>query len=242
MTPFAEYPAKGRGHRRRPLPPLPQGRGRPGLRLGRCRAGPRAPPPAAPPVDLPEATGRRDGSGCPAARSRSPPPPGPVRNAHAEARRGPPGLLAVLLRPRCWPARGCSQESRAGTSPPRALAEAKRNLETTSGVHIALSADAPDRGQGLLEADGIGTHAPAFEGTIKVAIGRLNADAAWSRRREGLRQAARSRSKFTKIDPADYGAPDPADLIEPDGGLSSLLTAAQRREGGRPGPRREAAC
>ena len=30
-----------------------------------------------------------------------------------------------------------------------------------------------------------------------------------------------------KIDPADYGAPDPADLMNPDGGLSSLLTAAQ---------------
>ncbi len=35
------------------------------------------------------------------------------------------------------------------------------------------------------------------------------------------------------IDPGDYGAPDPADLMNPDGGLSSLLTAAQDVEAGK---------
>ncbi len=40
-------------------------------------------------------------------------------------------------------------------------------------------------------------------------------------------------SKFVVIDPADYGAPDPADLMDPDGGLSSLLTAAQDVQAGK---------
>ena len=58
-------PGQGPRHRRRPLPPLPQGRGRPGPRLG--RPGPaRASAASGAPIDLPEADGRRDGSGVPA--------------------------------------------------------------------------------------------------------------------------------------------------------------------------------
>ena len=65
VTPFSEYPRQGPGHRRRPLPPLPQGRGRPGLRW----AGPapaRAAAASGAPVDLPR--GRPAGAtapGCP---------------------------------------------------------------------------------------------------------------------------------------------------------------------------------
>ena len=58
-------PRQGPRHRRRALPPLPQGRGRPGLRLGRHRRRPGPPPPAAPRSTCPQATGRRDGSGVP---------------------------------------------------------------------------------------------------------------------------------------------------------------------------------
>ena len=35
VTPFTEYPRQGPGHRRRPVPPVPQGRGHPRPRLGR---------------------------------------------------------------------------------------------------------------------------------------------------------------------------------------------------------------
>ena len=37
---------------------------------------------------------------------------------------------------------------------------------------------------------------------------------------------------YTEIDPADYQAPDPAVLMSTDGGLSSLLTAAEDLEAG----------
>ena len=47
-------PRQGPRHRRRALPPVPQGRGHPGLRLGRGRAGPRRGASGAP-VELPEA-------------------------------------------------------------------------------------------------------------------------------------------------------------------------------------------
>ena len=55
VTPFSRVPRQGPRHRRRPLPPLPQGRGRPGLRLGRRRARPRAAAASGAPVDLPDA-------------------------------------------------------------------------------------------------------------------------------------------------------------------------------------------
>ena len=39
-------------------------------------------------------------------------------------------------------------------------------------------------------------------------------------------------TEFVEVDPADYAAPDPAALMEPEGGLSSLLTAAEGVEAG----------
>ena len=58
-------PRQGPRHRRRALPPLPQGRGHPGLRLGRHRARPGPRRPAARRSTCPRPTGRRDGSGVP---------------------------------------------------------------------------------------------------------------------------------------------------------------------------------
>ena len=43
---------------------------------------------------------------------------------------------------------------------------------------------------------------------------------------------------WTEIEPADYGAPDPATLMDPDGGFSGLLASTEDVEDGRVGPRR----
>ncbi len=40
-------------------------------------------------------------------------------------------------------------------------------------------------------------------------------------------------TRFVPIDPADYSAPDPADLLDDQGGLSSLLTAATEVQAGK---------
>ena len=40
-------------------------------------------------------------------------------------------------------------------------------------------------------------------------------------------------TKFAPIDPGDYSAPDPAALLEPKGGLSSLLTSARAVQKGK---------
>src|SRR6476620_5785233 len=122
----------------------------------------------------------------------------------------------------------CSGDPKPEVRPEDTLAAAKQNLDGTSGVRIGLSTPKLPTGvSGLVGADGVATHAPAFKGTIKVAASGVTADAAVVAVGGVVYAKLPFTSKFVKIDPADYGAPDPADLMNPDGGLSSLLTAAQ---------------
>jgi lipoprotein LprG len=115
----------------------------------------------------------------------------------------------------------------SGRSPEQTLSAAKRNLDATSGVRIGLTTPRLPAGvSGLLRADGVATHAPAFRGTIKVSATGITADADVVALGGTVYAKLPFTSKFTPIDPGDYGAPDPADLMSTDHGLSSLLTAA----------------
>ena len=71
-------------------------------------------------------------------------------------------------------------------------------------------------------------HPSAFEGTFKLSVNGLPADADVIAV-EGKTYAKNSLllPDWTPIDPADYGAPDPAKLMDPDGGFSGLLAAAE---------------
>ena len=82
-------------------------------------------------------------------------------------------------------------------------------------------------------------HPSAFEGTFKLSVSGLPADAEVIAV-DGTTYAKNSLllPDWTEIDPSDYGAPDPAKLMDPDDGFSGLLAAADRRRGGRLGARR----
>ncbi len=136
--------------------------------------------------------------------------------------------LALALATVLLGATACAGDPKPETSPEDTLAAAKQNLDETSGVRIGLSTPTLPTGvSGLLKADGVATHAPAFKGTIKVAASGVTADAAVVAVGGVVYAKLPFTSKFVKIDPADYGAPDPADLMNPEGGLSSVLTAAE---------------
>lgn len=129
---------------------------------------------------------------------------------------------------------GCGGGDKATTSPRQTLAAAKRNLDRTSGVRIGLSTPHLPAGvNGLLSAQGVGTHAPAFAGTIKVAAGGITADASVVAVDGTVHAKLPFSLTFATIDPADYGAPDPARLMSNRGGLSSLLTSAEHVEQGK---------
>jgi lipoprotein LprG len=148
------------------------------------------------------------------------------------APRATAGLLAVLLCLGLVTA-GCSKDTKPRADPKKVLAAAKRNLDTTSGVRIGLKAGSLPTGvNGLLAADGVGTHAPAFRGTIKVSVSGVNADAAVVATAGKVYAKLPFTTSFAVIDPADYGAPDPADLLANQGGLSSMLTSARNVQQG----------
>jgi lipoprotein LprG len=143
----------------------------------------------------------------------------------ASLRRGA-GLLATLV---CAPLAlvACSGSDEPVVSPTATLAAAKKNLDATSGVRVGLSTpELPSGVSGLLSATGIGTHPPAFSGDIKVSASGVTADAEVVAVRGVVYAKLPFSASFAPIDPAEYGAPDPADLMRPQGGLSSLLTEA----------------
>ena len=132
-------------------------------------------------------------------------------------------------------ATACSgDDSSASDTPPEdVLAAAKSTLDDTSGVNLTLRTDnLPDGVTGVEEAEGIATHAPAFEGTITVNLlgqavevpvvavdGTVYAELPFT-------------SGFQDVEPGDYGAPDPAQLMNPDAGLSTLLSETSDLERG----------
>jgi lipoprotein LprG len=132
------------------------------------------------------------------------------------------GLVAVLFL-----ASGCSGGEPAPEDPSAVLAEAKTHLDETPGVELALSTDELPAGvDGLKAATGVGTHAPAFQGTVELIINDLAVEVPVIAVDGQVFAKLPFTNKYSEIDPAEYGAPDPALLMDPDAGLSSWLTRA----------------
>lgn len=133
----------------------------------------------------------------------------------------------------------CSHKDSADQTPEQALAGAKSTLDRADGVHLVLSTDNLPKGiNGLVSADGVGTHAPAFKGSVKVMMSGFTTTSKVIATGGTVYAVLPFTTDYAKIDPADYGAPDPAALMDTEGGLSSLLTEAkdvtagkQQREG-----------
>ncbi len=129
---------------------------------------------------------------------------------------------------------GCSGGDGSGageTTPPTAkeqLAEAKQVLDDATSVHLELtSSGVPDDVDGVTGAKGDGTHAPAFKGTLQARIKGLSADVPVVAVDGGLWLKLPFTSSYVKTDPADYNAPDPADLFSAEHGISRLLTSTR---------------
>lgn len=151
--------------------------------------------------------------------------------ARTRLRRTTAAVLAPLL---LVGVSACSSgESDEDRSAEEILAAAKQQLDDTSGVRIALTAaELPDGVDGVLEATGVGTHAPAFEGNLKVRMSSITVDVPVVAVDGVVHAELPFTSKFSEVDPAEYGAPDPAVLMDPEAGLSSWLTAAEDIEQG----------
>src|SRR6478609_8671353 len=117
-------------------------------------------------------------------------------------------------------------------SPDEVMALAKKTLDETSGVRIELDTkDLPDGIQGISHAEGVGIHPPAFEGTLTAEVSGLSVDVDVIAT-DGKVWIKYLSPDFTEADPADYGAPDPAELMATEGGLSDLLVNTDDLEAG----------
>ena len=78
------------------------------------------------------------------------------------------GAVAVLSLTACG---GSDGGGGSDATPEEVFAAAKTNLDETSGVNLTLDTqDLPDGVTGVETAEGVGTHAPAFDGTITVVL------------------------------------------------------------------------
>ncbi|MEV7428937.1 LppX_LprAFG lipoprotein [Nocardioides sp. NPDC092400] len=159
---------------------------------------------------------------------------GPVRPARTLAALGLAATLSTAL------LTGCSGDDDGGSgpaaddqTPEEVLAAAKTAFDETSGLSIRLSTDdLPEGVTGIVDAAGTGTHAPAFEGALTVRIFGQEAEVPVVAVDDKVFAQLPLTNGWQDIDPTEYGAPDPADLMSPDRGFSALLPATTGVEEG----------
>jgi lipoprotein LprG len=124
---------------------------------------------------------------------------------------------------------GCSGSDEAqvkGSSASEQLAAAKAKVDAATSLHLTLrSSGIPESASGVLGADGSGTHAPAFKGTLDARISGFEAKVEVVAVDNVLYLKLPFTTEFVQADPKEYNAPDPARLFAREGGISSLLTA-----------------
>jgi lipoprotein LprG len=110
-------------------------------------------------------------------------------------------------------------------TPEQVLAEAKATLDETSGLRLDLTTDDLPQGvAGITSASGVATTSPAaFDGTISVVLAGQGVEVPVIAVDDRVHAQIPFTTGWSDVDPADYGAPDPAQLVHSDHGFSSLL-------------------
>jgi lipoprotein LprG len=126
---------------------------------------------------------------------------------------------------------GCSGGSGGGApepAPAQQLAAARANLEKSPAVSFTLeSAGLPGKAVGVSAAKGTGVFTPpSFEGTLDASIRGITGTVQVVAVEQDVYMKFFTPS-FTKIDPAKYGAPNPAQLFNTSTGITSLITKTQ---------------
>jgi lipoprotein LprG len=128
--------------------------------------------------------------------------------------------------------KGGGSSTSSDESPADRLAAAKQSFDAATYIAFTLSTEhLPNGLQGLLSADGTGTHDPAFTGDVKVQTDLTDITAPLVAV-DGHVYAKFPFVGWNTLDPADYGAPDPASLMDTKAGISSLFTSIQNPQAG----------
>lgn len=126
---------------------------------------------------------------------------------------------------------GCGDDQKSVSderSPEQVMELAKTTLDETSGVNLSLkTTDLPAGVTGVKEATGVGVHPPAFDGSLTVMLSGTDFNVPVIAVDNKVYAQIPLTPGWSDVDPAEYGAPDPATLMSPETGFSSLLPATE---------------
>lgn len=139
-------------------------------------------------------------------------------------KRAPVLLVATLLGLGLLSGCGGQKTKAAEKSPNEVLSSAKAKLDQASSWHLSMSTTStPKSGDAVLGAEGVGTHAPAWKGEVKVLFGGLNATVPVVAVDGKVYAKLPLTPAYAPIKVSDFNAPDPARFMDPETGVSSLL-------------------
>lgn len=134
-------------------------------------------------------------------------------------------LLGAASVAGCGGTSGTGAGSPGSASPAAALAAAKEHFDAAQSIDLQLSTDStPSSGNAVLGAHGVLTHAPAFKGEVSVLLLGTQAKVPVVSTGGKLYAKLPLTTRYTQINPRQYGAPDPATFADPQHGVSALLT------------------
>ncbi len=119
-------------------------------------------------------------------------------------------------------------------SPEEVMAAAKAKLDETTGVELSLSTDdEPDDGDYLASAEGtLIADPPSFEGKVGGRVMGVSATDIAVVSVDGDLYVEIPVLGWDTLDPDDFCAPDPGTLLDPETGVSPILTATEDLEAG----------
>ncbi|HZS13452.1 MAG TPA: LppX_LprAFG lipoprotein [Candidatus Dormibacteraeota bacterium] len=122
---------------------------------------------------------------------------------------------------------GCGSSRQFETDPRAVLLEGKRVLDNAPAVHFALSSsNATGSGTLITGADGDAHRPDGFRGTLTVVQSGFNVTVHIISAQGYFYVQLPFTSSYQPTDPSKYGFGNPATLLDPNQGLSSLLTSA----------------
>ena len=135
------------------------------------------------------------------------------------------GLVSTLALAACS---GGTDQAAAELPPAEQLAAARTVLEKSPAVSFTLeSAGLPGKAVGVSGAKGTGLFTPpSFQGTLNASIKGVTGTVEVVAVEQDVYMKFFTPT-FNKIDPATYGAPNPAQLFNKDTGITALITRTQ---------------
>lgn len=171
----------------------------------------------------------------------------PWRESHPTRRHALLGIGALALSSTAACSSGAdSRESKEGkpSGTKRATAKdrlvaTKKVMDSSAGMHLVLtSTGVPESASGVTKGEGDGGPKPAFKGELTARVSGIQAKVPIVAIDEKVWAKLPIWPSMRRMDPKQYGAPNPATLFSTDRGMSSLLPktkkaklGAERRDG-----------